>query len=100
MAGSVRVLGTDIGKMTPNCITHLGVAHVAEGRSVFFGLTVAEHFRLGRRGERLNSEDAYTRFPALRELAERKVGLLSGGRAADARTGLRAGAPAKTPAGG
>ncbi len=79
MAGSVRVLGADVRKLTPNRIARLGVAHVAQGRSVFFGLTVAEHFRLGRRGARLNSEDAYTRFPALRELADRRVGLLSGG---------------------
>ncbi len=79
MAGSVRVLGADVRRMAPNRIARLGVAHVAEGRSVFFGLTVAEHFRLGRRGERLDSEYAYDYFPALRELEDRRVGLLSGG---------------------
>jgi branched-chain amino acid transport system ATP-binding protein len=79
MAGSVRVLGFDVRRMAPNRIARLGVAHVAEGRSVLFGLTVAEHFRLGRRGERLDSEYAYDYFPALRELKSRRVGLLSGG---------------------
>lgn len=79
MNGSVRVLGVDVGKLAPNRIARLGVAHVAEGRSVFFGLTVGEHFRLGRRGEELDSDAAYERFPALRELKDRRVGLLSGG---------------------
>ncbi len=79
MSGSVRVLGADIRKWAPDRVARLGVAHVAEGRSVFFGLTVAEHFRLGRRGEQLSSDDAYTRFPALRELGDRSAGLLSGG---------------------
>lgn len=76
MAGSVRVLGADVRKIQPNRIARLGVAHVAEGRSVFFGLTVAEHFRLTRG---LDSELAYNYFPALRQLEERRVGLLSGG---------------------
>ena len=79
MSGSVRVMGVDIRKVAPDRIARRGVAHVAEGRSAFFGLTVAEHFRLGRRGERLDSEDAYRRFPALGELKDRRVGLLSGG---------------------
>lgn len=79
IAGSVQVLGVDVRKLAPNRIARLGVAHVAEGRSVFFGLTVGEHFRLGRRGEQLDSDDAYERFPALRELTDRRVGLLSGG---------------------
>jgi branched-chain amino acid transport system ATP-binding protein len=55
------------------------VAHVAEGRSVFFDLTVGEHFRLGHRGERLDAERAYGYFPRLRELRDRRAGLLSGG---------------------
>jgi branched-chain amino acid transport system ATP-binding protein len=79
MSGAVQVLGMDVRKLAPNRITRLGVAHVAEGRSAFSGLTVAEHFRLGRRGQRLDSEAAYARFPALHELRDRRVGLLSGG---------------------
>jgi branched-chain amino acid transport system ATP-binding protein len=46
---------------------------------VFFGLTVAEHFRLGHRGERLDADAAYEYFPALSELRDRRCGLLSGG---------------------
>jgi branched-chain amino acid transport system ATP-binding protein len=52
---------------------------VPEGRGIFFGLTVAEHFRLGYRGERPDEEAAYGYFPKLRELRTRRVGLLSGG---------------------
>ena len=50
-----------------------------EGRGLFFGLTVAEHFRLGYRGERPDEDAAYEYFPALAELRTRRVGLLSGG---------------------
>ena len=46
---------------------------------MFFGLTVAEHFRLGYRGERLDADLAYEHFPALAALADRRAGLLSGG---------------------
>ena len=50
-----------------------------EGRGIFFGLTVAEHFRLGHRGEQLDEQLAYTYFPKLEELRQRRAGLLSGG---------------------
>ena len=47
MAGVIRVDGNDIGRLSPTARARLGIAHVPEGRGVFFGLTVAEHFRLG-----------------------------------------------------
>lgn len=46
---------------------------------MFFSLTVAEHFRLKYRGERLDTAAAYRYFPALESLTSRRVGLLSGG---------------------
>ncbi len=79
MAGTVTVLGRDADRRSPYRIAREGVAHVAEGRSVFFALTVAEHFRLGHRGERLDAQRAYEYFPKLRELRDRRAGLLSGG---------------------
>jgi branched-chain amino acid transport system ATP-binding protein len=79
MGGQVRVLGRDIRGVSPYRVAARGVAHVAEGRSVFFGLTVAEHFRLGWRGQRLDREEAYRYLPALRDLTDRRAGLLSGG---------------------
>jgi branched-chain amino acid transport system ATP-binding protein len=79
LAGAVTVLGADAGRVSPHRIARSGVAHVAEGRSVFFGLTVAEHFRLGHRGEHIDVDEAYGYFPRLRELRDRRAGLLSGG---------------------
>ena len=77
--GTAQVLGMDAGRAQPYRLARRGLAHVAEGRSIFFGLTVGEHFRLGHRGEHLDPETAYEYFPRLRDLAGRRAGLLSGG---------------------
>ena len=79
MAGEVSFLGTDLTKVQPNIRARMGIAHVPEGRGIFFGLTVDEHFRLCHRGERLRAEVAYEYFPALAKLRSRRAGLLSGG---------------------
>ena len=79
MAGRVLFGGEDLARTSPSARARLGIAHVPEGRGLFFGLTVAEHFRLGHRGEHLDEDVAYEYFPKLRELQGRRVGLLSGG---------------------
>ena len=79
MAGRVLFAGEDLARTSPSARARLGIAHVPEGRGLFFGLTVAEHFRLGHRGEHLDEDVAYEYFPKLRELQGRRVGLLSGG---------------------
>jgi branched-chain amino acid transport system ATP-binding protein len=79
IAGTVSLDGNDLARRSPTARAQLGIAHVPEGRGIFFGLTVAEHFRLGYRTERLDPDIAYRYFPALVELADRRVGLLSGG---------------------
>ena len=79
LSGRILFAGTDTAKVAPEVLARRGVAHVPEGRGLFFGLTVAEHFRVGHRGERLNAEQAYEYFPALGELRARPAGLLSGG---------------------
>jgi branched-chain amino acid transport system ATP-binding protein len=79
MSGRVLFAGGDLARVSPSARARLGIAHVPEGRGLFFGLTVAEHFRLGPRGERLDVDLAYEYFPKLQELRERRVGLLSGG---------------------
>ena len=79
LAGRIVFDGKDTKKVAPERLARRGVAHVPEGRGLFFGLTVAEHFRLGYRGERLDADSAYEYFPALGELRTRKAGLLSGG---------------------
>jgi branched-chain amino acid transport system ATP-binding protein len=79
MSGRVLFGGADLARTSPSSRAIRGIAHVPEGRGLFFGLTVADHFRLGHRGERLDAGLAYEYFPALRELQGRRVGLLSGG---------------------
>ena len=79
LEGSAQVLGMDAARAQPYRLARRGLAHVAEGRSIFFGLTVSEHFRLGHRGEHLDPETAYEYFPRLRDLEGRRAGLLSGG---------------------
>ena len=79
MSGRIVYAGTDTAKVAPEVLARRGVAHVPEGRGLFFGLTVAEHFRLGHRRERLEEAEAFKYFPALAELRTRRAGLLSGG---------------------
>jgi branched-chain amino acid transport system ATP-binding protein len=79
LGGRIVFDGADASKLGPEVLARRGVAHVPEGRGLFFGLTVAEHFRLGHRRERLDADRAYEYFPALAELRGRPVGLLSGG---------------------
>jgi branched-chain amino acid transport system ATP-binding protein len=79
MAGRIVFAGDDLARTSPSARARLGIAHVPEGRGLFFGMTVAEHFRVAHRGERLDVELAYRYFPKLVELQGRRVGLLSGG---------------------
>ena len=79
LKGRVRFGGLDLSGVSPTQRARRGILHVPEGRGIFYGLTVAEHFRLGFRGERPDEEAAYAHFPKLGELRTRRVGLLSGG---------------------
>jgi len=79
MAGRVLFGGDDLARSSPSARARLGIAHVPEGRGLFFGMTVAEHFRVGPRGEPIDDGLAYEYFPKLAELKGRRVGLLSGG---------------------
>jgi ABC-type branched-subunit amino acid transport system ATPase component len=79
MSGRVVFAGEDLARVSPTQRARRGIVHVPEGRGIFYGLTVAEHFRLGYRGERPDEEAAYGYFPKLEELRTRRAGLLSGG---------------------
>jgi branched-chain amino acid transport system ATP-binding protein len=79
MDGRVVYDGEDLVRTSPSARARAGIAHVPEGRGLFYGLTVAEHFRLAPRNERLDEDLAYEYFPKLSELQKRRVGLLSGG---------------------
>jgi branched-chain amino acid transport system ATP-binding protein len=77
--GKVSFGGADLAKQSPTLRARAGIAHVPEGRGIFYGLTVAEHFRLGYRGEHIDPAGVYEYFPALEPLKDRRAGLLSGG---------------------
>ena len=83
ISGWVAVMGQNTDDMAPHKIAQLGLAHVAEDRSLFFDLTVQENIRLGIAGNRAARASSYDRamelFPALRPLGGRPAGLLSGG---------------------
>ncbi len=77
--GTVRFGDIDVKRTAPQSLARRGMVHVPEDRGIFFGLTVEEHFRLGRRSQKLDTDAAYEYFPKLRDLRNRRVGLLSGG---------------------
>jgi branched-chain amino acid transport system ATP-binding protein len=76
MGGFVRLAGEDLAGVSPTARVRRGIVHVPQGRGIFYGLTVREHFRLD--GLR-DPEPAFVHFPALRDLGDRRAGLLSGG---------------------
>jgi branched-chain amino acid transport system ATP-binding protein len=78
-AGMVKFAGADLAGVSPTARARLGIAHVPFDRGIFFGLTVAEHFRLDGLGSPAQMDTAFGHFPALRDLRDRKAGLLSGG---------------------
>jgi branched-chain amino acid transport system ATP-binding protein len=77
--GVVRLYGQDLAGVSPTARARLGLAHVPHDRGIFFGLTVAEHFRLDGLSGQAELDAAFDHFPALRDLRGRKAGLLSGG---------------------
>ncbi len=77
-AGSIRLDGRDLANLSATARVRAGVVHVPQDRGIFFGLTVAEHFRLDGAGDG-PQEEAFAQFPALRDLRQRRAGLLSGG---------------------
>lgn len=83
LEGSVHVFGEPTTFGAPHKVARKGLAHVAEDRSLFFGLTVQENLRLGLRGTQSEQQSGFNRaldlLPALRPLMNRKAGWLSGG---------------------
>jgi branched-chain amino acid transport system ATP-binding protein len=79
MAGSIRLDGDDLAGVSPTARVRRGIVHVPHDRGIFYGLTVAEHFRLDGVTGPADQEAAFEHFPALRELRNRRAGLLSGG---------------------
>lgn len=85
-AGKVRFRGQDVTSLRPRKIVQAGIAQVAEGHRVFRKMTVLENLRMGAYPKRTGAqefkdalEQIYTLFPILKERAQVKAGLLSGG---------------------
>ena len=83
LGGSIKVLGENVDSKNPHKNARLGLAHVAEDRSLFFNLTVKENLQLGLRGDKDLQEEGMDKalelLPALKPLMDRRSGLLSGG---------------------
>ncbi|NYJ08698.1 ABC transporter ATP-binding protein [Petropleomorpha daqingensis] len=80
MSGSVNALGAAVDARRPHKLARRGVLLVPDDRGVFYGLSVRDHFRLAsRRADAAREAAVLDRFPALRGLMGRKVGLCSGG---------------------
>lgn len=79
ISGEVKVFGKSVKGRRPHLIAREGLAHVPEGRSLFYQLTVAENLRLGAAKGSADVKKALGYFPALEPILDRRAGLLSGG---------------------
>ena len=77
--GAIRFEGRDITRLPTAQISRLGVGLVPEDRRIFAELSVLENLRVGERRRGWPVERAFECFPALRPLAGRRGGSLSGG---------------------
>lgn len=85
-AGTVTFDGDTVAGLPPERVVERGLVHVAEGRRVFPGLTVAENLRLGAYSRRLGKDQLSAEldrvaelFPRLTERSNQPAGRLSGG---------------------
>jgi branched-chain amino acid transport system ATP-binding protein len=82
--GEIRLFGEQIGGLSPERISHLGIGLVPQGRRIFPSLTVRENLlvaqqRVGTTAKPWNVERIYDLFPRLRERHAQFAGTLSGG---------------------
>ena len=81
--GRIRFKEEDITGKEPYVLVRKGIGYVPDDRRIFADLTVEENLEIAARKseqrEGWNEEKVYDLFPALREFASRKGGLLSGG---------------------
>jgi ABC-type branched-subunit amino acid transport system ATPase component len=81
-AGEVRFLGERINGRSSDKLARAGLCTIPEGRGIFPNLTVLENLRtMTYTGTSLSQieEQAYTRFPRLKERRKQMAGTLSGG---------------------
>lgn len=80
ISGSVRLDGAEISGRPTFRLAREGVSLVPENRSLFYDLTVREHLRLARKGDRaMETDELLAILPELEKCLDRKAGVLSGG---------------------
>ena len=82
-SGSVKLNQTDLTHLKPEQRARHGLGYVPQGRDIFPNLTVWENLRIGAvaQGKKLNGEvdRVFQLFPVLKEMTQRRGGVLSGG---------------------
>jgi branched-chain amino acid transport system ATP-binding protein len=83
--GSIRFEGREIAGQPSHKVCDLGIGQVAEGRQVFYTLSVLENLQVGAMLPRARADAArrlehvFAMFPRLHERREQLAGTLSGG---------------------
>jgi branched-chain amino acid transport system ATP-binding protein len=81
--GRVILKGEEVTSLEPNRIAKMGVALIPQGRRIFPSLSVRENLTMaargGERGLAWSLDKIHSMFPILRERANQKGNLLSGG---------------------
>jgi len=82
-SGEVKLGEAKLTGLKPENRARSGIGYVPQGRDIFPNLTVMENLRIGAvaQGRKLNGEldRVYQLFPVLKEMTQRKGGVLSGG---------------------
>ena len=84
-SGKILFIGRRLDKSQPHDIVKLGIAHIPEGRRVFFTMSVLENLEMGgyigksKAELKQNLEYVYEHFPILQERKRQPAGSLSGG---------------------
>jgi urea transport system ATP-binding protein len=82
-AGSIKFDGADLTGLRPEMRARRGLAYVPQGRDIFPNLTVWENLKLSLVVHRQKANGQVERvmelFPVLKEMLQRKGGVLSGG---------------------
>jgi branched-chain amino acid transport system ATP-binding protein len=82
-SGTVRLRGEDVTGRSPERLARTGLCSVPEGRAIFPNLTVTDNLRMWtfRPGVKRSEveEQAFARFPRLKERRKQLAGRLSGG---------------------
>jgi len=81
--GTILYKGEEITGLAPYLLARKGLGYVPDDRRIFADLTVKDNLEIAAirrsKGDNWNLEAVYNLFPPLKELANRRGGLLSGG---------------------